>query len=207
MASSTKSTDRPPSTYRQLQAQQTKDRIADAARRLFATHGYGATSMDAIAVETGVANRTVYAAFGAKRDILAAIYDGWLQHAGADERAQAAIAERTPRSRVKAAAHWLRTLYETGFDVVRILDSASDEDEETQVMLRARLTGRHATMDAIIESLDGSLRRPLPEAQAIYRAFAAPGVYQELVVESGWSPDEFEAWVADALTRQLLAGR
>ena len=131
-------------------------------------------------------------------DTAAPIRPGWL----GCERAQAAITEPTPRKRVKAAAHWLRTLYETGFDVVRILDSASDEDEETQVMLRARRTGRHATMDAIIASLDGSPRRPLPEAQAIYRAFAAPGVYQELVIKSGRTADEFEAWVADARYRR-----
>ena len=45
---------------------------------------------------------------------------------------------------------------------------------------------------------------PLGQAQAVYRALAAPGVYQELVQESGWSPEEFERFVADALQRQLL---
>ena len=47
------------STYRQRQALQTRDRIADAARLLFARDGYSATSIDAIATEAGVAVRTV----------------------------------------------------------------------------------------------------------------------------------------------------
>jgi AcrR family transcriptional regulator len=205
MASTTKP---PPSrrtpTYRQMQAQQTKDRIAEAARRLFAVHGYGSTSMDAIATEAGVANRTVYSAFGAKREILSAISAAWLDRAQAKERADEAMAEPTARKRVKAAAHWLRSLYEAGFDVVTILEAASDENEETRAMVRAKLAGRNGAMDAIIATLDGSLRRPVEEAQAIFRAFAAPGVYRELVIESGWSVDAFEEWTADALVRQLL---
>jgi hypothetical protein len=39
----------------------------------------------------------------------------------------------------------------------------------------------------------------------MYRALAAPGVYRELVEESGWSPDDFERWVADILQRNLMA--
>jgi AcrR family transcriptional regulator len=192
------------STYRQLQAQQTRDRIADAARDLFSAYGYGSTSMNAIAAEAGVADRTVYSAFGAKRDILSYICDRWLARARAREQADVAIAETVPRKRLIAAAHWLRALYEAGFDIVSILESAADEGDETRSVLRAKLAERNAAMDAIIASLDGKLRRPTPEAQAIFRAHAAPGVYRELVVESGWTLDQFEEWVAEALVRQLL---
>ncbi|OHV35292.1 MULTISPECIES: TetR/AcrR family transcriptional regulator [Pseudofrankia] len=192
------------SSYRQLQAQQTRERIAEAARRLFAARGYRATSMDAIAAEAGVAARTVYSAFGAKREILSAICERWLEEARARELAQAAVAEPDPRSRLRAAAHWLRTLYEAGFDVVTLFAAASDEDAETRALLQAKLAGRNQVMDMIVASLDGALRVPVPQAQAIYRALAAPGVYGELVVESGWAPDAFEEWVADALIRELL---
>ena len=47
------------SSYRQQQAAATRDRIADAARSLFAEQGYGSTSIEAIAAEAGVAMRTV----------------------------------------------------------------------------------------------------------------------------------------------------
>jgi hypothetical protein len=59
-------------------------------------------------------------------------------------------------------------------------------------------------MDAMIASLEGHLRVPVEAAQAVYRALAAPGVYRELVEESGWKPAEFERWVGDALERDLL---
>jgi hypothetical protein len=59
-------------------------------------------------------------------------------------------------------------------------------------------------MDAMIASLVGHLRVPVNEAQALYRALAAPGVYRELVEESGWSADKFEEWMAGTLAGQLL---
>ena len=56
----------------------------------------------------------------------------------------------------------------------------------------------------MIASLEGRLRVSVREAQAVYRALAAPGVYRELVVESGWSEDDFERWLGDALERHLF---
>ncbi len=194
-----------PSNYRQAQAAATRERIAEAARRLFATAGYGSTSIAAIAAEAGVAVRTVYSAFGAKREILSLICERWLEQAGARERAAEVLAEPDPVARLRGAARWLRTLYEAGFDVVMIFEAATDESPETRALLRSKLAGRNEVMDVMIASLEKDLRVPVREAQAVYRALAAPGVYRELVEESGWTADEFERWVSDALERQLLS--
>ncbi len=196
---------KPRSTYRQEQAQATRDRIADAARRLFATRGYGATSMETIAEEAGVAVRTIYAAFGAKREILSLICERWLEEAHARELAGEVFGEPDPVKRLRGAAHWLRKLYAAGFDVVLIFEAAMDETPETRALLRAKLAGRNEVMDAMIASLAEHLTIPVQQAQAMYRALAAPGVYQELVDESGWTPDDFERWVGDTLERNLMA--
>jgi AcrR family transcriptional regulator len=191
-------------SYRQVQAEETRIRIAQAARRLFAAQGYGATSIDAIAKEAGVATRTVYSAFGTKREILSLICDQWLAEAGAMERAQQVFAIEDPIQRLRGAAGWLTNLYAAGFDVVLIFEAATDESAETRALLRSKLAGRNQVMDAIIASIEPELGIPLKQAQAVYRALAAPGVYQELVDESGWSPEEFEHFIADSLERQLL---
>ena len=81
---------------------------------------------------------------------------------------------------------------------------ASDEDQKTRSMLRAKLNGRNHVMNKIITSLEWELTKPTRNAQAIYRAFAGPGVYSELILESGWTSQAFEDWVADALIRQLM---
>jgi len=195
------------STYRQAQAAATRERIAEAARRLFGVAGYGSTSIEAIAAEAGVAVRTVYSAFGTKREILSLICEQWLERARARELAGEVLAEPDPARRLRGAASWLRALYSAGFDVVIIFEAATDESAETRELLRSKLAGRNQAMDAMIASLDGHLRAPVREVQAVYRALAAPGVYRELVEESGWTPDEFERWVGDALERYAASGR
>lgn len=200
-----KSVKRATSAYRQEQAEATKLRIADAAQHLFATLGYSATSMDAVAREAGVGNRTVYAVFGTKREILNVICERWLEHAGARPLAESLLGEPDPLARLRGAATWLTTLYSADFDVVRILDTAMDEDAETRDLLRGKLRGRNRVMDRLIASVEPHLSVPLDDAQAIYRAFAAPGVYGALVVESGWPVDRFESWLADTLVAQLVA--
>jgi AcrR family transcriptional regulator len=191
-------------TYRQQQAAATKDRIAQAARRLFADKGFGATSMESVAVEAGVAVRTVYAAFGAKREILSFICEQWLERARARERAQEVLAEPDPVLRVYAAARWVAGLYSAGFDVVEILEAATDDSAETRALMRAKLAGRNQVMDAMIASLSAHLTVPLPEAQAVFRALAAAGVYRELVVDCGWPPEDFASWYGEALERHIL---
>ncbi len=160
--------------------------------------------MEAIAGAAGVAVRTVYASFGAKREILSLICERWLEAAGARELAGQVLGEQDPVRRLRGAAHWLRVLYSAGFDVVLIFEAAADESPETRALLRSKLAGRNEVMDAMIASLAGDLTVPVPQAQAMYRALAAPGVYRELVEESGWSPEDFERWVADTLQRNLL---
>lgn len=194
----------PGTSYRQEQAEATKVRIAEAAQRLFAVDGYAATSMDAIAASAGVGSRTVYAAFGAKREILNWICESWLARAGARRLAQEILAEPDPLERLRGAARWLTVLYSTDFDVVRILDAAVDEDAATREVLRSKLRGRNRVMDALIASVEEALTVPLAEAQSLYRAFGAAGVYGELVVDSGWSPQRFQQWLAGTLEAQLL---
>jgi len=193
-------------TYRQEQAEATRNRIADAARRLFAVNGYGSTSIEAIAAAAGVAVRTVYSAFGTKREILSLICERWLEQARARETAQQVLAEPDPLRRLRGAAAWLRNLYAAGFDVVLIFEAATDESPETRALLRSKLAGRNQVMDAMIASLEAYLQVPVDEAQAVYRALAAPGVYRELVEESGWTPERFELWLSWALEQHLLHG-
>jgi AcrR family transcriptional regulator len=195
------------STYRQQQAAATKERIADAARRLFATQGFSATSMETIAAEAGVAVRTVYAAFGTKREILSFICEQWLERARARERAQEVFAEPNPRRRIFGAASWLADLYAAGFDVVEILEAASDDSPETRALMRAKLAGRNQVMNAMIASVSEHLTVPLAEAQAVYRALAAAGVYRELVVDCGWSSDRLALWYDEVLARHIFDPR
>ena len=61
-------------------------------------------SIERIAREAGVGTRTVYVAFGAKREILSVICERWLERAGARERARAVLETADPVARVRGAA-------------------------------------------------------------------------------------------------------
>ena len=50
-----------------------REAIVDAARRVFARHGYGAATIDAIAREAGAAKRTLYEGFGDKAGLFRAV--------------------------------------------------------------------------------------------------------------------------------------
>ena len=42
------------------------------------------------------------------------------------------------------------------------------------------------------------------QAVDIYVALVVPEIYRTLVLERGWTPDRYEAWLGDALVDQLL---
>src|SRR6266545_3274289 len=63
------------SPRRREQAAATRREILEAAERLFARQGYGATTMAAIASEARVALKTVYVAFESKSGVLRALWN------------------------------------------------------------------------------------------------------------------------------------
>lgn len=56
-------------------AEQRRAEVLDAAARLFVSHGYAATSMEAVALAAGVSRATVFNRFGEKRELLRGLYD------------------------------------------------------------------------------------------------------------------------------------
>ena len=63
------------SSGRRERARQTRDQITDAARDLFLTHGYAATTVTAIAAAAHVSVETIYKSFGGKPGLVRAIVD------------------------------------------------------------------------------------------------------------------------------------
>src|SRR6266571_3883132 len=61
------------SRLREERAADTRERIVTAARALFASRGLEGATIAAIAEHAGVAVPTVYATFGSKREIMAAL--------------------------------------------------------------------------------------------------------------------------------------
>lgn len=193
-------------THRQRQAIATQTLIVDVSRALFLQHGYGATTIEAIAEQAGVAVSTVYAVFKNKRGILRAIREAWHQESGQRDIYQAALEHPDAEQRLALAAHATRRQWETGAAMTVIYHGAAAVDPEAAAELRDALQGRRAHLDRFIAALAGSVRSDLSieQAAAIFRALTLVEVYQELTTSGGWSPGEYEAWLAQSLRQQLL---
>jgi AcrR family transcriptional regulator len=193
-------------TYRQWQAQETKRRIARAARWLFASGGYAETSIEAVAREAGVAARTVYASLGGKKQVLAAICDEWLAESEVAAIAAQIMSTEDPRRRLELIAHLNRRQWELGQDVVPMLEAAASSDSDVAHMLAGWKEHRAAMIAEAVRGIAGSLRAATsPEwAVATVRGLGSPGVFAELVQGERWTPDQYEEWLALLLVRLLL---
>lgn len=60
----------PDEGLRERKRRETRQRIAEAGRRLFMIHGYDDTTLDAIAAEAGISRRTFFAYFKSKDEII-----------------------------------------------------------------------------------------------------------------------------------------
>ena len=196
-------------THRQRQALQTRRLIVDAASRLFLERGYGLTTMEAIAAEAGVAVRTVYAIFKNKRAFLGEIRSALLDQARTREIHEEARNQWDPQRRLEMIAHQSRLQWEFGGTMIAIHEGAAAVDLEAAAELREVLGGRRRIMTRFVAEMKDALRPDLAagRAAAILLALAQPEVYRELVEVAGWSPDQYEAWLAETLKEQLLPRR
>ncbi len=191
---------------RRRQALETRREIAHTARSLFAEGGYAATSIDVIAKAAGVAARTVYAVFGTKKAILAAICEEWLSEAGVMETASQGLAERNLRRRFALVAYSSRRQWESERGVRSMLEGAAASDADVARMLAGWKNDRARSLHAVVEGLESDLRVGIDGAHAgaIIRALTTAEVYSELVAGEGWSPAEYEEWLARLLGDTLL---
>jgi AcrR family transcriptional regulator len=193
---------------RQRQALETRRAIARAARTLFAEHGYATTSIESVAEEAGVAARTVYSIFGTKKAILGAICEQWLAEAGVMEAVAKGLQERDLRRRLSIVAHSSRRQWESERGVMAMLAGAAASDAEVGRMLTGWKDDRARSLHSVVGGVERDLRKGMSteRAGAIIRALTSPDIYVELVECEGWTPDDYEVWLADLLG-DLLVGQ
>ena len=90
-----------------MAAAETRREILDAARRLFAEHGYASTSVQQIAAESGVAVQTIYSSVGSKAALVLALNDLIDDEADVAELTARLLKEtrRAPDDRQGGASH------------------------------------------------------------------------------------------------------
>jgi len=198
---------------RRQAAAQTRQAILDAALRLFASQGYAATPMAAIAEQAGVALDTVYASVGRKprvaRLLIEAAISGTGQAVPAGERDYVQAIEAAPDAGAKIAiyAAAMRAIAGRLAPVLGIVQQAGAAEPELAALWREIAERRAANMRRFADSLAAvaTLRVSVDEAADIVWATNAPELYQLLTSQRGWTPDRYERFLADTWRRLLLA--
>jgi len=193
-------------TLREERAAVTRRRILDAARRRFFEDGYAATTLRAVAAEAGVAVQTVYAVYGSKAAILAELRALVVNLPEADAEWRAAMSDPTPQGRLARFAHSIRSRWELAGDIVRVHQDAFRVDASLRPGIDAAEERRRGGIVAFVRSLSADLGAPIEVERAIgvVNALTLYAVYEELVVTLGWTPDAYEAWLAEALTAGVV---
>jgi AcrR family transcriptional regulator len=206
------------STLRERQAAATRQAVLDAARELFLSQGYGATTIDQVAARAQVSKPTVFTAVGNKQALLAAVRDVAL--AGDDlpvavaDRAQyqAVLAEPDPYQAIVLMTAHLTELWRRYAGIREVLRGAASSGEPAlrdmwDTSQRQRLTAARSFIAALVGK--GPLREGLDAGAAADIAWLLmdPDIYRALTVERGWTEAAYERWLAGTLTAALLLPR
>ena len=212
-----KSTRRYESPRRRAQAEETRRTILESAQRLFERQGFGATTMAAVAAAAGVALKTVYVAFETKSGLLRALWHLRLRGDTEDLAVQDrrwyldVIEEPDPVRQLRLTARNSRAVKERVGGLFGVIRSASLADPEIEALWGRIQAEFHENQRSIVESIaeKGALRPALDVSRAsdILWALNHPDTWSLLVRERGWTPEEYETWLGDTATAQLLTAR
>jgi len=198
---------------RQAQAQATRLKVIEAAKRLFIQHGYPATTIETIAEAADTPLPTLYRLFGSKRALLTAVLDTSL---GGDDQpiafadrpaVRAARAEPDPVTMVNAFARIARELMDRSSAIQHVLATAAQVDPDAAELLAEIRRQRHTGQSRIVaalnarDALDPGL--DTSEAADIVYTLLSPEVHRILTVERGWPADRYERWIARSLATLL----
>jgi AcrR family transcriptional regulator len=194
---------------RRASAEERRGRILQTARNLFGHYGYGATSIERIAGEAGVAVPTVYAIYRSKRALLFALLDQ------ADARADVAgllrdlnSAAGNPRKQLRRLVSFTCRFYAQAGDIIDIARGAGSTNEDLLALWQEgedrRLRGQKPLADAWDRS--GALRKNINAKEALDILWAMTGAdhYRLFVVDRKWSIARYEVWLENTLARLLL---
>jgi len=201
------------SAVRTEAARRTRTAILGSAHEMFVARGYAGTSLRAIAEAASVSVPTVEQAFGTKAALLKAVVD--VARAGDDEPvpvlerapARAALAAGDVNGFVTAITAEIGAVAARVSGIFAVLEQAAATDAQIARLARD-VDGQRRTVAAwIVEALGQRARLRLTTEEAVDTIWVLldPTVHRRLTHSRGWSTSRFVAWLADAMTRLVVA--
>jgi AcrR family transcriptional regulator len=190
----------------------TRRRVVDAARELFLSRGYVATTMADIAREAGVALQSVYTAGQSKAELLHLVTD--LAVAGDDQEVMlverpeimAVAAESDPQLQVHTLATLIAATLERLAPVWIAYREAAAVDPKAAANLVAAHRRRRESFGAMTRMLpEHRLRQPLDRSADTMWAIGSIDVFLLLRTVLEWDAAQYSEWLSRTLVDQLVA--
>jgi AcrR family transcriptional regulator len=196
------------SSLRKEKSEQTKRNIVVAAKRLFAAKGYEGTTIEQIAKRAKIATPTVYFFFKSKEGVLNELIHQSLFGSEYESLLERCRALSDPIAALKMAAPIARAVYDAArSEMSFILGIYALSPEIGKVVSRLEQK-RYEHQEPTIRLLE--FHNLLPDHLDVTRArdllwlLTCRENYRLLVIERGWSSEEYEAWLAGALVQFLV---
>lgn len=178
--------------------------ILTAARGLFADRGYARTPIRLIAQEAGVSPQTIYAHFGSKAGVLGGLVDLLDDEAGIPDLVAEVGRTEDPVALLGLLARVARQVRERCGDIVTMLGSGAAVDPDIAATQAEGARRNRLGIEMVIGQVRESGREVVPRAADVAVALMGAGVHADLVIEAGWTHDDYEAWLKDTLVVSLL---
>jgi AcrR family transcriptional regulator len=167
-------------------------------------------SLDRIAAEAGVSRQTIYAQFGSKRGVLQAL----VEHI---ERESYGVGIREGLEGIHDPVYTLRNsikhqanFFERNADLLRTFYAQAVSDSDFRAVWEDRLQERWDALNWLVEMLarDGKLAEGWTAKDATDWLWSLTGfrMYEELVIERGWTADQLIRHGAQAISMVLTGG-
>ncbi|GAB4229760.1 MAG: hypothetical protein Tsb0021_07660 [Chlamydiales bacterium] len=196
------------SESREAQAAQTRSRILEAAQKLFQTKGFDRVTINDLAKSAEVSMPTIYAIFKSKRGVLQSLIDSALPPEKFSALVNDSMQEKSPEKRLQATAKLTRQIYDAEKELIDILRGATVVAPEFKELELERERRRYERQGEYVKEMmeRGNLSRDLTlqKSRDILWAFTGRDIYRMLVIERGWTSDDYEKWLAELLIKSLL---
>ncbi|HWD66193.1 MAG TPA: TetR/AcrR family transcriptional regulator [Solirubrobacteraceae bacterium] len=197
---------------RRARAERNHARIVESAERLFRRNGYAATTIAAIAGDSGVSVDTIYKSFGGKAGLVRAIRAQALEGEGpvpAEQRSDELHGrESDARAIIEAWGALSAEVAPRVSPILLLIRDAAAIDPEGRSLLEELDADRLRRMTQNARRLHdvGLLRSgvTLAEAADVLWTFSSPELYELIVLRRGWTPERYGTFIAQGMINALL---
>ena len=203
------------SPLRSRQAAATRAAVLAAARDLFLSQGYGATTVEQVAGRAGVSKPTVFSAVGNKQTLLSVVRD--VAMAGDDEpiamgerpNARAITDEPDPARAIDLLVDHIAAVSRRYAGIDDVLRGAAESGEEGPRELwrtseDQRLAGARHWLGAIAAKVPLAAGLDHDTAVDLLWLLMVPDHYRRLVTDRGWPQARYRQWLGGQV-RALFA--